>query len=155
MQFIVPIEGITAGQVIVELKGIFSSPKLYVNNMPAPRAEKKDEYLIKLDNGKEIIAKLKNRFFDPVPNVEANGVEIVLAEPIKWYQWIWAGLPILLVYSGGAIGGAAGFAATGISARIFRSEMNKAAQYGLIALVSIGAVVTYFILAFLFAALIQ
>jgi hypothetical protein len=155
MKYIVPIEGLAEGKVMVDLDGIFSGPKLYVNNMPATRAEKKDEYLIKKEDGKEIVVKFKNKFFDPVPNIVVDGREIVLAVPIKWYQWIWAGLPILLVFGGGAIGGATGFAAASISTRIFRSEMNKAAQYGLVALVSLGAVVTYFILAALFTALIQ
>lgn len=155
MQYTVPIQGVETGKVEVDLAGIFSGPKLMVDGMPAPEGTKRGEYIIHLDDGKEIIAKIKNRFLDPVPIIVADGEEIMLVESLHWYQWLWAGLPILLIFGGGAIGGAAGFVATSISTRIFRSELNKAEQYGLVALVSIGAVIAYFIMVLIIASIFQ
>jgi hypothetical protein len=95
----------------------------------------------------EVPAKFKGVLLDPVPQVVIDGQVIRVVEPLRWYQWIWAGLPILLIFGGGAIGGALGFLATSVNTRIFRSEMDGFAQYGLVAITSFGAVVVYFILA--------
>ena len=146
MQYSVPIQGVETRKVEVELAGIFSSPKLMVDGMPVPQGAKRGEYIIHLDDGTEMIAKIKNRFLDPIPNIVVDGEEIILVESLQWYQWLWAGLPILLIFGGGAIGGATGFVATSISARIFRSDVNKIVQYAYVAAVSIGAIITYFVI---------
>ena len=78
------------------------------------KGAKRGEYLIQRDDGSEAIAKLKYRFLDPVPNVVVDEAEIKVVEPLQWYQWLWAGLPILLVFGGGALGGALGFLAANI-----------------------------------------
>jgi hypothetical protein len=155
MKFIVPIEGMQKGKVTVVLEGIFSNPRLMVDNMPAAPGTKKGEFIIPKNDGKEITANFKNRFMDAVPNIVVDGKEIILVEPLKWYQWIWAGLPVLLVFGGGAIGGAVGFIAASISARIFRSDVNIAGQYAIVALVSAGTLAVYFILAYVFTAMLQ
>jgi len=68
-------------------------------------------------------------------------------EPLKWYQWAWAGWPILLIFSGGAIGAVFGIIATSINVRLFRSELAPIVQYLAVAGVSGVAVALYFVIA--------
>jgi len=71
---------------------------------------------------------------------------IVLARPLTWYEYIWIGLPILLVFAGGGIGALVGVMVTYTSARIFRSDRGALAKYGITALISVVAVVAFVIL---------
>ena len=80
--------------------------------------------MLQRDDGSEVTLKLKNVFFDPVPQIVANEDQVIkVTEPLKWYQWVWSGLPILLVFAGGAIGALFGIIASSISIRVFRSQM--------------------------------
>lgn len=154
MEFPVPIEGVEANRVTVESVGLFSDVKLLVNGLSAKKSEKRGEYIIPRDDGSEMIARLKRKFLDPAPIVIVDGEEIRLVEPLKWYQWVWAGLPILLILTGGALGGFIGLVATGMNMRIFRSDTTGAGQYLQVAFVSIGAAVGYVILALIVSNLI-
>ena len=73
-----------------------------------------------------------------------------LVEPLKWYQIVWSGLPILLLFIGGAIGALAGLLGFSASARVFRSNLNGVVKYLVSAGVSLLAVVAYYIMATLF-----
>jgi hypothetical protein len=80
---------------------------------------------------------------------------INLAEPLKWYQWIWGGLPIALVFIGGALGAITGIIGFTINTKVFRIEMNSVLKYVITGVVSALTVVAYFIAAMLFTMLIR
>ena len=63
------------------------------------------------------------------------------------YEYIWIGLPILLVFTGGDLGALVGVVATYASARIFRSDRGALAKYGITALISVVALIAFVILA--------
>lgn len=147
MQYPVPVEGFDRKRLLVETPGFFSSARLMLDGQPAPKGPKRGEYLLHRDDGTEVTAKLKNLFLDPIPQVVIDNQVTQIVEPLRWYQWLWAGLPILLIFSGGALGGALGFVAISFNTRIFRSDLDTATQYGFVALVSIGAALAYFITA--------
>lgn len=156
MQYPVPVEGFEESQIVIETPGFFSSAKLLINGQPAPKGSKRGQYLLQRNDGTEVKAKLKSMFLDPVPQVVINDDQVVkLVEPLKWYQWIWAGLPILLVFAGGVLGAILGMVATSFSTRIFRSEMDTAAQYAVVAVISIVAVVTYFIIVLIISGMLR
>jgi len=54
---------------------------------------------------------------------------VLLARPLAWYEYVWVGLPVLLVFAGGALGALVGVVATYTSARIFRSDRGAFAKY--------------------------
>ena len=66
--------------------------------------------------------------------------------PLLWYQHLWIGWPVLLVFGGGLIGGACGGAAWGINQKIFKATENPLMKYALTGLVSVAAVIVYFVL---------
>ena len=76
-----------------------------------------------------------------------DGQTIQVVEPLKWYEWVWNGIPLLLVFLGGMMPALIGFAAFSINATLFRSQKSVLAKYGLTALVSFGALAFLLLLA--------
>lgn len=65
---------------------------------------------------------------------------------LEWYEQAAAGLPLILLFVGGAIGGACGGLGYGINATIFRTDLPTPAKYALSLLVSGGAAMLYVML---------
>jgi hypothetical protein len=149
------LEGYTGQVLEVKTAGWFSGPKLLLDGQPAPKGPKRNQYLLPREGGLKQLVQLKQLFIDPVPQVIVDDEVIRLVEPLSLVQWIWSGLPIILIFMGGAIGGAVGGAAFWVNTRIFRSGMSTAEQYILIGLASAIAVFLYLILSAIFLRLIS
>jgi len=155
MSYKVSIEGFE-GQDIEVKTSFWSGPKLVVNGVPAPEGNKRGEMLLQRNDGRQIIARWKPQFIGlDVPQLIVDEKVINLAEPLKWYQWIWGGLPIALVFIGGALGAIAGIIGFTINTKVFRIEMNSVLKYVITGVVSALTVVAYFIAAMLFTMLIR
>jgi hypothetical protein len=81
---------------------------------------------------------------DPIPTLSINDQLVGLAEPLQWYEYGWSGLPMLLVFVGGALGGLVGGYATVVNGRIFRSDRSVTAKYGLAGAVTVSGVLIFF-----------
>jgi hypothetical protein len=103
----------------------------------------------------EIVARLRSNGIDPVPRLEVDGKAIELARPLKWYEYLWIGLPVLLIFAGGALGALIGLTATYCNAHVLRSERGVASRYALTALVSISATAAFIALAAILQILIR
>lgn len=155
MSYKVNIEGFEGQDIEVKMS-FWSGPKLLVNGQLAPKGSKRGEMLLQSNNGKQVVARWKRRFMGlDVPQLVVDDKVINLVEPLKWYQWVWSGLPIALVFVGGALGAIAGIIGFTINAKVFRTEMNSVLKYVVSGVVSILAVVAYFIAAILFTILIR
>ena len=144
------------GQDIEVKTSFWSGPKLFINGQLAPKGSKRGEMLLRSDDGRQAVAKWKPQFMGlDVPQLVVDGKVISLAEPLKWYQWVWSGLPIALVWVGGALGAIAGLIGFAINATVFRAEMNSVLKYVVSGVVSILAAIAYFIAAMLFTMLIR
>jgi hypothetical protein len=155
MSYKVSIEGFE-GQDIEVKTSFWSGPKLVVNGVPAPEGNKRGEMLLQRNDGRQIIARWKPQFIGlDVPQLIVDEKVINLAEPLKWYQWIWGGLPIALVFIGGALGAITGIIGFTINTKVFRIEMNSVLKYVITGVVSALTVVAYFIAAMLFTMLIR
>lgn len=153
MGYPVNIEGFEGQSIVVEPPGFVSNAKLLVNGQPAPRGARRGEMLLRRNDGKDVIATWKNSFLD-VPALMVDGKTINVVTPLKWYEWTWNALPVLLVTMGGALGGVIGVLAFSGNLKIFRSSENPVLKYILTGVVSFVAVVVYFILGILLAALL-
>lgn len=155
MSYKVNLEGFE-GQDIEIKTGFWSGPKLLVNGQLAPKGSKRGEMLLQSNAGQQVVARWKPQFMGlDVPQLVANDQVINLVEPLKWYQWVWGGLPIALVFVGGALGAIAGIIGLTINAKVFRAEMNDTLKYVVSGVVSILAVVVYLIAAALFTTLMS
>jgi hypothetical protein len=99
------------------------------------------------DSGAEKIIQTRYNLVDPVPTLKIDGEAVNLLEPLQWYEYAWSGLPILLVFAGGLLGGLVGGIATMANGRLFRSERGSIAKYGLAGLITVAAVALFFVLA--------
>ncbi len=147
----VNIPGFENQKIEVKPPGFASSAKLLVNGQEAVKGKKRGEMLLQRDDGTQVVAKWKGQFLD-VPKLVVDGVAIDVVEPLKWYQWIWGGLPILLLFVGGLLGGICGAIAFSINIKIFRADdIHIMLQYILTAVISFFALIIYVVLAILVA----
>ena len=156
MQYPLVVAGFENHEIVVVTAGFWSGPKLLVDGEPAPKGPKRGQFLLSRADGSEAIASFKiNNFLDAVPQVVIDGSIHQVAEPLKWYQWVWSALPLALALIGGALGGLFGGLALAINGRIFRSKLKGVAKYLATGLVSIGAVIVFFISATVFNLALQ
>ncbi len=155
MTYKVNLEGFE-GQDIEVKTSFWSGPKLLINGQPAPKGSKRGEMLMLSNNGSQIAARWKPQLMgQDVPQLVVDDKVINLVEPLKWYQWVWGGLPVALVFIGGALGAIAGIIGFSINSKVFRTEMKNFMKYVVSGMVSIAAVVAYFIAATIFSILLQ
>ncbi|NLT50231.1 MAG: hypothetical protein GXX85_04860 [Ignavibacteria bacterium] len=141
----------------VEVKtSIWSAPKLFADGQQAQKGSNKGEMVIQSDDGRQVVAKWKPQSLGlDVPKLIVENQEITLVEPLKWYQLVWSGLPITLIFVGGLLGALLGFIGLTINSKMFRSEMNNILKYVVTGAISLGAVMIFFIFAFIFTGLVE
>lgn len=154
--YLLQIQGFEGRELLLKESGFFSGPQLLVDGEPAQRGKKRGQVVLYTNNGRDVVVELRStNFLDPLPQVRINGQPIPVAPSLKWYHWIWVGLPVVLVFVGGALGGLCGGTAAFINGRVFRSGMNGFVKYLLTGLISVAAVFAYVVLVVIFASLIQ
>jgi hypothetical protein len=138
MDYPVQLEGFEGQNIVVRGAGLFSTAKLLVNGEPAAKGSGRGQMLLKRNDGQEVVAAFKPTFLD-VPKLMVGDKAVNLVQPLKWYEWAWNALPLLLIFGGGVIPYILGFGALAINLNIFRSQQTTLAKYGLTALVSVAA----------------
>ena len=131
MQFPISHSGFEGQNLAVETAGFFRGARVLHNGNPVER--RKGRYPVRSNSGQEVLIQLKSNLVDPIPKVIFGEETIVLARPLTWYEYVWIGLPVLLVISGGAVGAVIGVTTAYASARIFRSGRGAFAKYALTA----------------------
>lgn len=132
-------------RIALRTAGFFRGPQILLNGTPIKR--KRWKYLIRNSQGQEVTVQIKSNHIDPIPKLVIDGEKVQLARDLTWYEYLWMGVPIVLVVSGGALGAMIGIGATYSSSRIFRSERGVLSKYLLSGLVSIGAIMGFIVLA--------
>jgi hypothetical protein len=145
MELNVPHPAFQKQRLAVRTAGFLRGPGVLLNGVPVKRARGK--YAVKDDGGRDVVVALKAKLADPVPDVKINDQKIELARPLAWYEYLWIGLPVLLFFAGGLIGGSIGGFATYSSSRILRTNRSTASKYVLTGLMSVGALIAYLIAA--------
>jgi len=105
----------------------FGKTKIMYNDFEVEKINKR--YSINNHSDKPILITLKNNYFDPVPKVFVNEKQIQLVEPLKWYEYVWMGLPLFLAFQGGLLGALLGFIAIRLNSIIFRKDKNQIIKY--------------------------
>ena len=71
---------------------------------------------------------------------------------LRWYEYLWAGLPLVLMVAGGAIGGLCAAVAMAINAKLMAGGGGGLRKYGGTGLVSLASVAAYVTLVRVFVA---
>lgn len=156
MNYPIKVEGFIDQNIEVQSDGLFSGYKLLVNGVPAPKGSKRGQMMLRRNDGRIAIASWKPKLLGlDFPQLVIDDKIINIIEPLKWYETLWIGLPILLFFYGGVLGAIAGMFGFSINAKIFRNSINSIAKYGLTALVSVLTVVVYFVAVILFLNIVK
>lgn len=146
-------EKLQGRMLTLQTASFFRGPRLLSGGMPMQG--KRGTYTVRDNQGQEIMIKIKGNLLDPIPKVNIDGQELQLAPPLAWYEYVWMGLPIILVFAGGALGALFGISAVYASSRIFRSDRSAASKYLISGLFSVAAVVGFFIVVVLLQILLH
>ena len=150
MNYRISVAGFEGRDIQVKSAGFFSDYKLFVDGQQAPKGPKRDQMVIRRNDGVETIATWKRAVLGlDVPQLVIENQVISVVKPLQWYEWLWSGLPIILVFTGGALGGAIGALAFALNAKIFRAEANGFLKYFFTAVVSILSVLLLLLIVFL------
>ena len=145
MNYTVTLEGFEGQKVEVQPAGLFGSAKLFVNDLEARKGAKRGEMILTRNDGKEVVAAWRNNFLD-VPKLIVENKVVNVAKPLAWYEWVWNGWPIALLFGGGALGGFFGALAIVINLNVFRSQQNTLLKYVITGAISLTAVIAYLII---------
>ena len=145
MDYPINLPGFEGQTIVVKSAGMWKGPQLLVNGQPAPKGAKRGEMMLQANNGSAVVAKWKPQLFD-MPQLSVGAQTIKVIEPLKWYQWVWGGLPVALVFIGGALGALVGILAFGINSSLFRSNQSPIMKYVLTGLVSVVTIAIYVVL---------
>ncbi len=86
------------------------------------------KYFIEDDNGRTIIFEWNLDEKDNL-RISAGGVPLVLSPKLAWYEWTLCGIPLILVFTGGLIGGVIGGAAFYGNLKIMQSLLSRPLKY--------------------------
>ncbi len=118
----VKIPGFGHQRIELEISGILGRTQILLNGNPAEKGHRKDEFILYQPDGVQVSAQLQNTFFDVVPKVIVHGEAYEILPPLNWYQYVFAGLSLILVLFGGGYGGLLGMISFLINIRLFRSS---------------------------------
>ncbi len=144
MEIPINYPGFEGGALALRVAGFFSGPEIVLNGVPVKAA--KGVTVVQDNAGKEVEIRIKAHYIDPVPKIEIGAESIQLARPLTWYEYVWMGLPIILVSQGGALGALIGVGAIYSSARIMRSDAGTLKKYLLSGAISVFSAVCFFII---------
>jgi len=138
----------------VETAGWWRAPRLYQRGVPVPAS--RGVYLVTTDAGETAPIRMRWDFIDPVPRLRLGQRTLTLARPLRWYEYLWLGLPLLLLaFKGGVVGGLIGALAMHCNGQLFRRQTLPGRRYLLTGLLSLGAIAIFAFLALLLRAVLH
>jgi len=124
--------------------------KLSKDGMPLEQSSEDGKpFLIPDGRGNIIKAYPKRSFPNSVPSLEINGVKSQIAPSLKVHEYIIGGLPLLLVFAGGLLGGIIGAVGVITNYNILREEDTILSKYIKVFSITFGCYLGYFLVALL------
>ena len=145
MAYSVELEGFEGQNIEVKPASFFAGTKLFVNGEPALKGPERRQMILRKDDGTEVIVAWKSNPLGLDPPVLVVGKKMInIIEPLKWHDWVWVGLPIIIIIIGGNIGAIVGLLGFHANTKIFYSELNKLVKYVLAVGITIAMVIIHF-----------
>ena len=143
----VNIPGCENKKVEVQVAGFITPIKIFVNGEQSRPGKKRNELIINGKNGKPVSVFVQSAFFDTVPRLRVGGQTINVAPPLKWHQYVWSGVPLILVLYGGMLGAILALIGFIFNIRLARSNLSPLLRFAAIGGVTILVWAIYFVLA--------
>ena len=147
------IPGYEGRTIVLRSAGILSGVGLYLDGEPVKPSWGK--YTLPRSDGTQVQVTLRSNFVDPVPQLVVDGQVYSAVKPLAWYELVWSGLPVFLVFVGGVLGALCGMIAAYSNSRIFRTRLHPALKYVVTGAVSATAVVAWLVLSLLISLALQ
>jgi ABC-type sugar transport system permease subunit len=143
----IPIEvpGFEGRNLKVIDNDIFKPYDIHIDGQKVRRTRFK--YIVTDNNGKETEIKFIWNILLDACKISIKDQVFIIKEPLHWYQYLWAGWPMVMLFVGGAIGGGLGAAATVVNTQIFRSKLHGFFKYLITLVISISAFMIWLIIA--------
>ena len=119
----------------------WSGPKLYLDGTLQKSSKRKlfqnaRIYEIKKSGKEDVEVRIESKFLDPTPVVKINGRSYPVTLNLRWYEYIWLGLPLIL-FLGGLIGALLGSITILINSRYFQRRQKIAEKYAMTGLIMV------------------
>ncbi len=126
----------------------WSGPKLYLDGTAQKTFKKKffpgsRIYKIKKSGKQDTEVRIDSKILDPTPIVKINGRSYPIAIDLRWYEYLWLGLPLLL-FLGGLIGAVLGTITILINSRYFQSRQKTAEKYAMTGVIIVLGFFVYY-----------
>lgn len=155
MDYSISLPGFGGRQPVLRTRWL-RGPLLLQDGVPATKAATRGSFILRRNDGSSASARIVQRAFgfDPVPDVDIDGQRITLVPPLRWWQWLICGFPLVLVAVGGALGGLIGAAGMYVNVAILRSDLSPALRYLFVGVTTASALAGFVLLrAIVFVAL--
>lgn len=83
------------------------------------------------DFGEVVTVQFSPELTGHLPTLKLDGEAITLARSLTWGEYVWSGLPLLLVFVGSVLGAVMGYFAALINIKIMRTGHSALMRYGL------------------------
>lgn len=132
-------------QLALVIPTLFGNQKILFNGKEVLKSN--GTYSITEQIGHKFEITIKNNVIDHIPNILVNEEQIEIERPLKWYEYLWMGLPIVLAFQGGFLGALLGFFALRLNSSLFRSDRNTIQKYLSTLIVNVLVTVVFFVAA--------
>ena len=148
MVYPISIEGFEGHKIEVQVR-FMRGMLIIVDGQPAPRGKLWGTWVLQRNDSKEVLAAWKpQRLGLDVPQLVVAGKVIDVVGPLRFYELLWCGLPLLILFMPDFLLGLfAGFLGLWLNIQIFRTGIKPAGKYGLSLAMSLLSVGIYFLLA--------
>jgi hypothetical protein len=122
--------------------------RLWYQGREIPRSKEQGKpFLIpNAATGKPMRVQIKGGGLD-LPSIDVDGVQVLLGRPLSTLEYVIGGIPLVLVFVGGAIGGASGAVGAMFNYRILRESSSIASKVLGVVVVSGLSLLAYVVLA--------
>ena len=129
----------------------FGNLRLRSQGREVPRSREKGKpFLVPGPNGAHTRVHIKGNGWDYLPKIEVDGMQVPLGRPLSPLEYVLGGIPILLMFVGGAVGGATGAIGMMFNYRVLRATTSTPMKVLGVVAVSGLSFLTYVVLVALF-----
>lgn len=148
------IDGLEGHRLEVHMPAFLQGPRLTLDGRPAPRGKGRSVYEVQRPDGRTVTIRLRPSLVYDYPAVEVDGIRRELVPPLRWYQYLLSIVPLVLIL-GGLLGILLALVVFLVNIRVWRSEIPVPARYLLVATLSIGLPLLYFLTTIFLAFLLE
>ena len=129
--------------------------QLSMRGQAAPRSSDKGKpFLVRTSDGATAKVYVTSKGWDYLPQVKVDAEPVVLGKPLSGWEYVFGGLPFMLIVLGGALGGFSGAVGTMVNYRVLRANQPTPLKAACVLGVTGLTFAAYLVLAGLLRALI-